>query len=105
MAWKEGEKIGQYVLGKQLGQGGMATVYLAYHQHLDREVAIKVMHQNFLEDAGFVARFKREAQIVAKLSHPHIVPVYDFDEHEGLPYLVMKYIQGKTLKQVSIKNP
>jgi serine/threonine protein kinase len=105
MAWKEGEKIGQYVLGKQLGQGGMATVYLAHHPHLDREVAVKVMHQNFLEDAGFVARFKREAQIVAKLTHPHIVPVYDFDEYENLPYLVMKYIQGKTLKQVSIKQP
>jgi serine/threonine protein kinase len=105
MAWKEGEKIGQYVLGRQLGQGGMATVYLAHHPHLDRDVAIKVMHQNFLDDAGFVARFKREAQIVGKLTHPHIVSVYDFDEHEGLPFLVMKYVQGKTLKQASIKKP
>jgi serine/threonine protein kinase len=105
MAWKEGEKIGQYVLGRQLGQGGMATVYVAHHPHLDRDVAIKVMHQNFLDDAGFVARFKREAQIVGKLTHPHIVSVYDFDEHEGLPFLVMKYVQGKTLKQASIKKP
>ncbi len=105
MAWIEGEKVGGYTLGRQLGQGGMATVYLGHHPELDRQVAIKVMHQNFLEDAGFVARFKREAQIVAKLTHPHIVPVYDFSEHDGQPYLVMKYIQGWTLKKQLIKNP
>lgn len=105
MAWHEGEKIGAYILGRQLGQGGMATVYLAHHSQLDREVAIKVMHQNFLDDEGFIARFKREAQIVAKLTHPHIVPVYDFDEHEEQPYLVMKYVPGWTLKKQFIKDP
>lgn len=105
MAWTEGEKVGAYILGKQLGQGGMATVYHAHHPQLERDVAIKVMHQNFLDDEGFVARFKREAQIVAKLSHPHIVPVYDFDEHNHQPYLVMKYVQGFTLKKQLIKNP
>ena len=105
MTWHEGEKVGGYILGKQLGQGGMATVYLAHHPQLDREVAIKVMHQNFLDDEGFVARFKREAQIVARLSHPHIVPVYDYDEHDGQPYLVMKYVQGWTLKKQFIKDP
>lgn len=105
MAWTEGEKVGAYILGKQLGQGGMATVYLGHHPRLDRDVAIKVMHQNFLDDEGFVARFKREAQIVAKLNHPHIVPVFDFDEHAGQPYLVMKYIQGWTLKKQLIKDP
>ena len=105
MAWTEGEKVGAYILGKQLGQGGMATVYLGHHPQLDRQVAIKVMHQNFLDDEGFVARFKREAQIVAKLNHPHIVPVYDYDEHDGQPYLVMKYIQGWTLKKQLIKDP
>lgn len=105
MAWTEGEKVGGYILGRQLGQGGMATVYLGHHPELDREVAIKVMHQNFLDDEGFVTRFRREAQIVAKLTHPHIVPVYDFNEHEGQPYLVMKYIQGWTLKKQLIKDP
>lgn len=105
MVWTEGEKVGAYILGKQLGQGGMATVYLGHHPQLDREVAIKVMHQNFLDDEGFVARFQREAQIVAKLTHPHIVPVFDFDEHAGQPYLVMKYIQGWTLKKQLIKDP
>jgi serine/threonine protein kinase len=105
MAWIEGEKVGSYILGEQIGQGGMATVYKGYHAQLDREVAIKVMHQNFLDDETFVARFKREAQIVAKLSHPHIVPVYDFDEHQGQPYLVMKYVEGFTLKKQLIKKP
>lgn len=105
MAWTEGERVGSYILDKQIGQGGMATVYKGHHPQLDREVAIKVMHQNFLDDETFVARFKREAQIVAKLTHPHIVPVFDFDEHEGQPYLVMKYVKGFTLKKQMIKEP
>ncbi|MGJ3240451.1 MAG: protein kinase domain-containing protein [Anaerolineae bacterium] len=105
MTWTEGERVGGYILEGQIGQGGMATVYLGRHPELKRQVAIKVMHQNFLDDEGFVARFKREAQIVAQLSHPHIVPVYDFNEHEGQPYLVMKYVQGWTLKKQLIKDP
>lgn len=105
MAWREGEQVGPYLLEAHIGQGGMATVYKAYHEQLDRHVAIKVMHQNFLDDATFVARFTREAQIVARLEHSNIVPVYDFDEHDGLPFLVMKYIQGRTLKRKLIKKP
>lgn len=105
MAWREGEQVGPYTLESQLGQGGMATVYKAYHAQLDRYVAIKVMHQNFLDDATFVARFRREAQLVARLEHPHIVPVYDFDEYDGQPYLVMKYVQGQTLKHKLIMKP
>jgi len=83
----------------------MATVYKAHHPRLDRFVAIKVMHKAFLDDAGFLARFEREAQIVAKLEHPHIVPVYDFDEVEGQPFLVMKIIEGETLKRVLSRGP
>jgi serine/threonine protein kinase len=105
MAWREGDAVGNYKLGKMLGQGGMATVYKAYHEALDREVAIKVMHQNFLDDEGFVARFRREAQLVARLSHSNIVPVYDFGEHDNQPYLVMKYIEGETLKQRLARQP
>lgn len=76
----------------------MATIYKAYHARLNRSVAIKIMHQAFLQDANFIARFEREAQIVASLEHPNIVPIYDFAEYEGQPYLVMKYIEGRTLK-------
>ncbi len=76
----------------------MATVYKAYHASLDRYVAIKVLHQAFLEDPNFQARFLREARVVARLEHPNIVPIYDYAEHEGQPYLVMKFIEGETLK-------
>lgn len=105
MALNPGQMVGPYQIIGQLGHGGMATVYKARHPRLDRFVAIKVMHKAFLDDAGFLARFEREAQIVAKLEHPHIVPVYDFDEIEGQPYLVMKIIEGETLKRVLSRGP
>jgi|GEM_PF-476651 len=94
-----GQNIGQYRIVGQLGQGGMATVYKAYHPSLDRHVAIKILHSAFKDDETFYSRFQREAQIVAKLEHPHIVPVYDFDANESEPYLVMKFIEGETLKR------
>jgi serine/threonine protein kinase len=105
MIWHAGEQVGQYKIISELGRGGMATVYKAYHEKLDRHVAIKVMHQSFADDNNFVERFKREAQIVARLEHSHIVPVYDYSEHQGMPYLVMKFIQGHTLKDALLKTP
>ncbi|NIO67591.1 MAG: protein kinase [Anaerolineae bacterium] len=98
MPLSPGENIGPYRIIEQLGQGGMATVFKAYHPALDRYVAIKVLHPAFKEDPNFLARFQREARIVAKLEHPHIVPVYDFSEHKGMAYLVMRYVEGETLK-------
>ena len=98
MSFNAGENIGPYRILEQLGQGGMATVYKAYHASLDRYVAIKVLHPAFKEDNTFEQRFQREARVVARLEHPHIVPVYDYAEHEKRPYLVMKYIEGDTLK-------
>lgn len=105
MALHEGEIVGPYKIIGQLGQGGMATVYKAYHSKLDRNVAIKVLHPAFKEDADFLARFEREAQIVARLEHPHIVPVYDYAEHLNQPYLVMKFIEGRTLKRLLQEGP
>ncbi len=105
MALNPGQAVGPYQVIGQLGHGGMATVYKAHHSRLDRNVAIKVMHKAFTEDAGFITRFEREAQIVAKLEHPHIVPVYDFNELDGQPYLVMKFIEGQTLKRVLSDGP
>jgi serine/threonine protein kinase len=99
MTLQIGEKVGAYTIQAPIGQGGMATVYKAYHAELDRHVAIKVIHPNFLDDESFVARFVRESQIVARLNHPNIVPVYDYDRHDQRPYLVMKYIEGETLKE------
>lgn len=99
MTFTPGENVGPYRIIEQLGQGGMATVFKAYHAALDRYVAIKVLHPAFKQDPNFLARFQREARIVANLEHPNIVPVYDFNEHRGAPYLVMRYIEGKTLKE------
>jgi tRNA A-37 threonylcarbamoyl transferase component Bud32 len=98
MVLKPGENVGPYQIIEQLGQGGMATVYKAYHANLDRYIAIKVLHAAFKEDPNFEKRFQREAKVVANLEHPNIVPVYDFDEHEGSPYLVMRFVEGETLK-------
>jgi len=105
MSFNVGENIGPYRIIEQLGQGGMATVYKAYHASLDRYVALKALHPAFGEDVTFEARFQREARVVAKLEHPHIVPVYDYAEHEKRPYLVMKYIEGDTLKARLSKGP
>ncbi|NWF69319.1 MAG: protein kinase [Chloroflexi bacterium] len=104
MPLQEGQNIGPYRIVELLGQGGMATVYKAYHTRLDRHVALKVMHQALLEDPTFRARFQREAQIVARLEHPHIVPVYDYDEHEGQPFLILKQIEGRTLKAAMVEG-
>ncbi len=105
MTLKVGETVGSYRVIAQLGQGGMATVYKAYHANLDRYVAIKVLHPAFKEDTTFLARFQREARVLAKLEHPNIVPIYDFAQHEGQPYLVMKYIEGDTLKARLAQGP
>ena len=98
MRFAAGENVGPYRIVEQLGQGGMATVFKAYHPALDRYVAIKALHPAFMEDPNFLARFQREARVVAKLEHEHIVPIYDYAEHAGRPYLVMKFIEGETLK-------
>ena len=98
MPFNVGENVGPYRIIEQLGQGGMATVFKAYHASLDRYVALKVLHPAFNQDPNFEARFQREARVVAKLEHPNIVPIYDYAEHEKRPYLVMKFIEGITLK-------
>ncbi|MBL8146257.1 MAG: protein kinase [Anaerolineae bacterium] len=105
MALSEGQMLGPYRIEAPMGQGGMATIYRATQQRLGRVVAIKMLHPVFLQDATFLSRFEREAQIVARLDHPHIVPVYDFSDYNGQPYLVMKYIDGTTLKMAQADGP
>lgn len=89
--------IGRYQIKHELRRGGMATVYRAYDPRFGRDVAIKVLPPEFLHDPDFRARFEREAHIIAALEHPGIVPVYDFGEEAGLPYLVMRYMVGGSL--------
>jgi serine/threonine protein kinase len=96
-----GQNFGRYEILELLGAGGMATVYKAYDTRLDREVAIKVIRREAFppgEMETLLKRFERESKSLAKLSHSNIVGVMDYGEHEGLPYLVMEYLSGGTLK-------
>ncbi len=97
--------FGQYEILEKIGIGGMATVYKAYQRKLDRAVAVKIMHQTIAQDENFLARFEREARIIAKLDHPYIVPIYDYDTYDNQPYLVMKYVDGQTLKALLRQGP
>lgn len=92
-----GQSLGQYQIRVLLGKGGMSTVYLAYQPSMDRTVAIKVLPREFLHDTTFLTRFQQEGRTIAKLEHLHILPVYDFGEHDGIPYIVMRYLAGGTL--------
>ncbi len=93
-----GKTIGRYRIVEHLGRGGMAEVYKAHQASLDRYVAIKLMHTFLADEQEFLARFEREAKVVATLRHPNIVQVYDFDVDQGVYYMVMEFINGDTLK-------
>lgn len=99
------QTIGRYEIRKELGRGGMATVYHAYDPRFSREVALKVLPAAFLHDPQFRTRFEREAQTIANLEHPAIVPVYDFGEGDGWLYLVMRLMNGGTLAKRLEKGP
>lgn len=98
MGIQAGQTIGRYQVMQQLGEGGMATVYKAYDPRLERSVAVKVIRGDQIKDPQFLKRFEREARALAQLSHPHIVKVLDYGDHEGAPYLVMEFIPAGTLK-------
>jgi eukaryotic-like serine/threonine-protein kinase len=87
----------RYRLERTLGRGGMAAVWLGHDEVLDRPVAVKVLADTIAADPGFVARFRREAQMAAGLSHPNLVGVYDFSEEGERPYLVMQFVPGENL--------
>ena len=94
----------RYEILKSIGEGGMANVYLAHDKILDRDVAIKVLRGDLENNEKFIRRFQREAKSVSDLSHPNIVEVYDVGEEDGQHYIVMEYIDGKTLKQLIQKR-
>ena len=91
---------GRYRVLGRLGAGGMADVWLAEDTHLQRQVALKILHRQFAQDREFVARFQREAESAAKLQSPNIVSVFDRGEFEGTSYIAMQYVEGATLKQL-----
>ena len=102
MASLNGQSIGRYHILESLGEGGMATVYKAYDTRLERNVAVKVIRTDQFAPAllaQVLKRFEREAKALARLTHPNIVHVNDYGEHDGIPYLVMDFLPGGTLKQ------
>lgn len=95
-----GKRIsGRYKVLEMIGGGGMANVYLAHDMILDREVAVKMLRLDFVNDEEFIRRFHREAQSATSLTHPNIVSIYDVGEEDSLYYIVMEYMNGQTLKQ------
>jgi eukaryotic-like serine/threonine-protein kinase len=102
MSSQQGQVIfnGRYELHRRLGRGGMAEVYLARDQMLDRPVAVKVLFPALATDAGFVERFRREAQSAANLQHANIVSVFDWGEANGTYFIVMEYVEGHTLAEI-----
>lgn len=100
-----GTKLGAYEITEEIGKGGMATVYRAYQPSMDRHVAVKIIRSSILGDEIGRDRFQREAKLIAKLEHPHLLPVYDFDGAHDPPYIVMRYLEGGTLKKVMDAGP
>jgi len=92
-----GQTIGKVRIDKYIARGGMAEVYLGTHLTLDRQVAVKMMHSFIESDPDLLNRFQREAKAVAGLRHPNIVQIYDYDSHDGHPYIVMEYLKGPSL--------
>src|SRR6266516_5102221 len=100
-----GETVaGRYGLEEVVGHGGMSTVYKAHDSLLERNVALKVLHQQYNEDEDFVERFKREARSVAQIQHPNIVTVIDRGEDDGRQYIVFEYIEGENLKELVVRK-
>jgi serine/threonine-protein kinase len=93
---------GRYRLERKLGSGGMADVWLAEDQELGRKVAIKILHERYANDVQFVERFRREATHAAGLSHPNVVAIHDRGEAEGSYFIVMEYVEGRTLKELIV---
>lgn len=101
----KGQRINdRYEIIKSIGEGGMANVYLAIDVILDRKVAIKILRGDLANDEKFIRRFQREALAASSLSHPNIVEMYDVGEDNGNYYIVMEYVEGRTLKQLLKKR-
>src|SRR5690242_20566297 len=105
MADLVGQSLGQYKLVRLIGEGGMAAVYQAHQESMNREVAIKVIKHGLIDMEQFAERFKLEARMVASLSHAHILKVFDYGQQEDIVYLVMELLTGGSLEQQIRKGP
>ena len=100
-----GTQLGPYRLVEPIGEGGMATVYRAYQPSMDRFVALKILPAHYATDPSFMERFRQEARVIARLEHPNIIPVHDFGEQDNITYLVMRYLQAGSLKDILRAGP
>jgi predicted Ser/Thr protein kinase len=100
-----GRQLGSYQVVAPLGEGGMAAVYKAYQPAMDRYVALKVLPRHFASDPQFIGRFQQEAKVLAKLQHPHILPVFDFSRIDEYAFIVMPFVEGGTLVDLMQGRP
>lgn len=100
-----GKNVGGYEIMDVIGRGGMATVFRAQQKSMNRIVAIKVLPEQYIHDDTYIQRFNQEVEIVAKLEHRNIVPVYDYGEHEGRPYIVMRYMSAGSVDDLLANGP
>src|SRR5262249_29080859 len=105
MALSIGTALGSYEITALLGKGGMGEVYRARDLKLKREVAIKILPEEFARDADRVRRFQREAEVLASLNHPNIANIYDLEEQNGWRYLVLELVEGETLADRIARGP
>src|SRR3972149_7961239 len=92
-----GKTLGKYQIHSPLGQGGMAAVYKAFQPGVERFVALKILPRAYASDPEFTGRFEQEARVIAKLQHPHILPVHDFGQADGYTFIVMPFVPSGTL--------
>src|SRR5215831_17112177 len=105
MALMVGTKLGSHEITAPLGKGGMGEVYRARDTKLKREVAIKILPEEFSRDADRISRFQREAEVLASLNHPNIAAIHDFEETNGARYLVLELVEGETLADRIARGP
>ena len=94
-----GKNLGQFTILEEIGRGGMATVYSAMQQSMNRKVAVKILPRHFMHDPDFIERFEREVEVISHLEHPHILPIYDYGEADGVPYIAMRFLGGGSMAQ------
>src|SRR6516165_3310438 len=99
MALRAGDRLGVYEIGSLLGAGGMGEVYRAKDTKLGRDIALKILPASFTNDPERVARFRREAQVLASLNHPHIAAIYGLEETNGSQFLILELVEGETLAE------
>lgn len=95
-----GKTLGAFTILEEIGRGGMATVYSAMQHSMNRKVALKVLPRHFMHDPDFLERFEREVEVISRLEHPHILPIYDYGETDGVPYIAMRFLGGGSMAQL-----